>query len=69
MSYSTSRMMHKVKIEYSTKEQSKEESLIADIQRSPAERVRLFLAMSEYYLKLYPPAKPLPDSNFHIYPK
>jgi hypothetical protein len=61
--------MNKARITYGTTEQSKEESLIADIQRSPAERIKLFLTMSEFYLKLYPPAKPLPDHNFHIYPK
>ena len=61
--------MQKARITFSTKEQSKEESLIADIQRSPAERVQLFLTMSEFYLNLYPPAKHLTDNNFHIYPK
>jgi hypothetical protein len=59
--------MSEPRITFGTKEQSKEESLLKDIERSPAERLKLFLEMSEFYLKLYPTPKSEPDPNFHVY--
>jgi hypothetical protein len=59
--------MAEPRITFGTKAQSKEESLLKDMERSPAERIKLFLEMSEFYLKLYPPPKSEPDYNFHIY--
>jgi hypothetical protein len=56
------------KISFTTKSQSKEESLREALERSPEERLRVFLQMSELYLNLYPPKDPEPDNNFHIYP-
>jgi hypothetical protein len=55
-------------ITYNTKEQSKEESLLQAIKRKPADRLKLFLEMSEFYLNLYPTGKSEPDNNFQIYP-
>ena len=61
-------IMKDIRITYKTKEQSKEESLQETLKRKPADRLILFLEMSELYLNLYPPQKPEPDNNFHIYP-
>jgi len=61
-------VMTKFQITYKTKEQSKEESLQETLKRKPADRLILFLEMSAFYLNLYPPKKPEPDNNFHIYP-
>jgi hypothetical protein len=56
------------KITYNTKAQSKKESLLQTLKRKPADRLILFLEMSEFYLKLYTAVNPEPDNNFHIYP-
>ncbi|MFN2396257.1 MAG: hypothetical protein ABR597_11275 [Bacteroidales bacterium] len=60
--------MNKIQITYNAKEQSKEESLLHTLKWKPADRLTLFLEMSEFYLNLYPPKKPETDNNFHIYP-
>lgn len=56
------------KVSFTTKEESKTENLRQNMERDPAERLRVFLQMSEFYLTLYPPQEPEPDYNFHIYP-
>jgi hypothetical protein len=60
--------MRTAKVSFTTKEESKAESLRQDLERNPTERLRVFLQMSELYLALYPPKEETPDQNFHIYP-
>jgi hypothetical protein len=60
--------MNKIKVTFTTKEESKAESLKLALEMDPADRLRVFLQMSEMYLNLYPPKEAEPDQNFHIYP-
>ncbi len=56
------------KITYSTKAESKAESLKQNLARTPEERFRLFIELSALYLSLYPDVPAKKDNNFHIYP-
>ncbi|MFN3556913.1 MAG: hypothetical protein ACK4VN_13215 [Bacteroidales bacterium] len=60
--------MNKIKVSFTTKEESKAESIRLTLRMDPVDRLRVFLQMSELYLNLYPPQEPEPDQNFHIYP-
>jgi hypothetical protein len=61
--------MNKIKVTFTTKEESKAESLKQALEMEPIERLRVFLQMSELYLNLYPPKETEQDRNFNIYPR
>ena len=54
-------------IRFTTKAESKKESLEEDLRRRPEERFELFLKMSAFYQNLYPTKKQEKDNNFHIF--
>ncbi len=56
------------KISFTTKAESKKDSLEKDMKRTPEDRFILFLRMSAFYLNLYPQKKQERDNNFHIFP-
>ncbi|GEM_PF-1492994 len=59
--------MNKIKVSFTTKEDSKAESIKQALEMEPMDRLRVFLQMSELYLNLYPPKEAEPDQNFQIY--
>ena len=61
--------MKKVKVTFTTKEESKVESLKQALEMEPMDRLRVFLQMSELYLNIYPPKETEPNKNFNIYPR
>jgi len=60
--------MRKRQIRFTTKAESKKESLDKDLQRSPEDRFMLFLKMSAFFQNLYPTKKQEKDNNFDIFP-
>ncbi|MDN5351080.1 MAG: hypothetical protein PWQ54_2476 [Bacteroidales bacterium] len=56
------------KLTFSTKAESKAESLKQILALSPEERFRIFIELSVLYLNLYPDLPAKEDKNFHIYP-
>jgi len=60
--------MRRRQIRFTTKAESKKESLDKDLRRRPEDRFALFLKMSAFYQNLYPTKKQEKDNNFHIFP-
>jgi len=60
--------MRRPQLRFTTKAESKKESLAKDLRRKPEDRFILFLKMSAFYQTLYPTKKQEKDNNFHIFP-